>query len=130
MACPFFFPESVEAASGWARPPRMPLGDIFLGHCCAVPNELMEPPEARQRDLCNRGYARGECSSFPADAPGDAVRFSIIGDDGGRIRMVYVIERNHVPVKHGPLEFAEVLTGAEGVLAAQARAYVESYRRR
>jgi hypothetical protein len=64
------------------------------------------------------------------DAPGDAVRFSILGNEAGRIRMVYVLERAHAPVEHGQLGFTEFLTGAEGVLAAQAEAFVDSYRRR
>lgn len=131
MACPFFLPVSVVAPSVWVRPPRMPLGDTYAGMCCAGPGEPNEPPERRQRELCNRGYARGQCDSFPGAAAADAVRFSINGEEDGRIRMVYVLEKDHAPVEHGPLEFTDTLAGVEGraLLAAQARAFVESYRR-
>jgi hypothetical protein len=53
-----------------------------------------------------------------------------VGEEKGCIRLVYVIERDHTPVEHGQLEFTEFLTGAEGVLAAQAEAFVDSHRRR
>jgi hypothetical protein len=100
--------------------------------CCAGPGDPLDPPQARQRELCNRGYARSQCECFPANAPADAVRFSITGEADGRIRMIYVFEKDHAPVEHGSLEFADALTGLEGreVLAAQARAFVESYKRR
>ena len=132
MPCPFFLPLRVLEPTGWLRPPRMPLGDTYAGVCHADPSVPNEPPESRQQELCNRGYARGQCECFPADTPADAVRFSITGEEDGRIRMVYVFEKDHAPVEHGPLEFTAVLTGIEGrdLLAAQARAFVESYKRR
>ena len=120
----------VLASPGWLRPPRMPLGDTYAGMChVAAP---VERPEDRQRELCNRGYARGQCECFPAGAPADAVRFSVTGEKGGRIRLVYVFEKDHAPVEYGPLEFEGSLAGAEGreVLTAQALAFVESYKRR
>ena len=131
MACPFFFPVRVLATPGWLRPPRMPLGDTYRGVCHGDPGAPSEPPETRQQDLCNRGYARGQCDCFPANAEADAVRFSIVSEADGLIRIIYVFERDHAPVEHGPLEFANTLTGAEGreLLTAQARAFVESYRR-
>jgi hypothetical protein len=131
VACPFFVPVRAVTCSGWICPPRMPLGDIYSGLCCAGPGDPNPPPEARQQ-LCNRGYARGECECFPPDTAADAVRFSITGEADGVIQMVYVIEKDHAPLEHGPLEFGDALTGAEGrdVLAAQARAFVTSYRGR
>jgi hypothetical protein len=131
VACPFFAPVRVLEPTGWLRPPRMPLGDTYAGVCSAVPDAPSAPPEPRQRELCNRGYARGQCDRFPEEAPADAVRFSIIGEDNGRIQLLYVLERDHAPLEHGPLEFAGTLQGAGGreVLAAQARAFVASYKR-
>jgi len=131
VPCPFFFPLRVLEPTAWLRPPRMPLGNTYAGVCHALPGAPVAPAEVRQQDLCNRGYARGQCDCFPADAAADAVRFSILGEEDGRIRLLYVLEKNHAPVEHGQLEFMEALTGAEGreVLTAQARAFVESYRR-
>ncbi len=129
MACPFFLPVRALQDPAVAR---TPLGAFFAGVCRARPDRTLEPPERRQRELCNRGYAKGECDCFPADAPADAVRFSITGAEDGCIRFVYVLERDHAPVEHGALEYRGDLAGAEGreVLAAQARAFVASYRRR
>jgi hypothetical protein len=46
---------------------------------------------------CNRGYARGVCPNFPAEAPYDAVRFHRLADGS----VLYVFERDHAPVEHG-----------------------------
>lgn len=110
----------------------MPLGDTYTGVCHARPGDPIDPPGACQREFCNRGYARGQCECFPPDATADAIRFSITGEEDGRVRLVYVMEKDHKPVEHGPLEFTETLRGAEGreILAAQAGAFLESYRRR
>lgn len=128
MPCPFFFPLRALGNQGAAR---VPLGAIFAGLCRASQDGTVEPPEPRQRELCNRGYARGACPCFPDDAASDAVRFSVASDENGCIRLLYVFERDHAPVEHGRLEYGSELHGAEGrdVLAAQVRAFLESYRR-
>jgi len=110
----------------------MPLGDTYTGVCHARPGDPIDPPEARQREFCNRGYARGKCECFPANALADAVRFSIIREQEGCVHLVYVLEKDHAPVEHGPLKFNGTLTGVAGreLLAAQAGAFLESYRRR
>lgn len=109
----------------------MPLGATYAGACHADPAAVAEPPEARQRELCNRGYARGLCSCFPPQAAADAVRFSVTGEEQGRVLLIYVLEREHAPVEHGRLEYCSgAVSGAEGRLAAQARAFVESFERR
>jgi hypothetical protein len=59
------------------------------------------------------------------------VRFAISGHDGATVRLYYVIERNHHPFAHGPLEHTgAVVPGASPLLARQAQAYVQSYLRR
>jgi hypothetical protein len=65
----------------------------------------------------------------------DAIRFTISGDQGSLLRLYYVIERDHHPFAHGPLEYS--LTGggfsnlpAGETFGRQAWAYVESYFRR
>ena len=167
MACPFFRPSHRLDQGGWDRPPRLPLGDPYSGVCVAhpaepfaAPDELTRTPgaeeeasfpvgmevragpvrvsEETQRELCNCGYARGKCQQFPEDGVGDAVRFSITGVTGGLVKLVYVVEKNHAPIEHGPLEYidGQFLNGKTGeiplgeTLTAQARAFVESYLRR
>ena len=132
MACPFFVPSRRLEISGWVRPPRFPLGDPFGGSCHAVPADIIEPPEARQRELCNCGYPRGRCDRFPGDSLADAVRFSVTDDTPGTVSMVYVIETNHAPIEYGTLLY-EIDgarldgTGLSDTLMQQARAFLESY---
>jgi len=104
----------------------MPLGDAYRGSCCSDPSQPFVPQEEIQRDLCNFGYARGRCDRFRGEVPGgkaDAVRFSIADE-----RLIWVRERDHSPVEHGVLELEQAPEDA--ILAAQARAFVASHRRR
>jgi hypothetical protein len=113
----------------------LPLGDAWVGTCHADAAETAAPDDAALHRLCNLGYARGICPRFPnADGP-DAARFTIRQDDGASLRLYYVLERNHHPFAHGPMEFRL----DQGALAAapagtltdrQARAYAASYLRR
>jgi hypothetical protein len=135
VACPFFAPSRRLEIAGWVRPPRLPLGDPFGGACHAQPAEIVEPPEARQRELCNCGYARGRCDRFPGDGAADAVRFSVTDDTPTRLLVVYVVEKDHAPAEFGTLEYAVDDASLNGpaisdVLVQQARAFLESYLRR
>lgn len=135
MACPFFLPSRRLEIAGWVRPPRFPLGDPFGGACHARPADVVEPPEARQRELCNCGYARGRCDRFPGESTADAVRFSVTDDTPDRLLVVYVVEKDHAPAEHGTLEYAVADARLNGpvisdVLVQQARAFLESYLRR
>jgi hypothetical protein len=133
VACPFFMPIERLAEGPWTHSPRVSLGDAYRGVCTASPMEpFIEPPEAAQRDLCNCGYARGRCDRFPGGEAVDAVRFSVISHADGRVRMIYVMEKNHAPHGHGVLEFPDGdLPSAETqILTRQACAFVESYLRR
>lgn len=122
MACPFFRPvRQLDWSSG-----RAPLGALFEGEC--------ERHGAGETRFCNFGYARGSCAEFPADSAADAVRFSIGGRADGIVKIVWILEKDHAPVDHGFLEYAE-FTGAfeadpPGALAVQARVFVENYLRR
>jgi len=132
VACPFFVPSRRLDIAGWVRPPRFPLGDPFAGACHAQPAEVIEPPETRQRELCNCGYARGRCDRFPGDSAADAVRFSVTDDTAARLVLVYVVEKDHAPAEHGTLEYAIDDARLDGphisdVLVQQARAFLESY---
>lgn len=126
MACPFFLPVRRLGSSGWNPAPRLPLGDAYGGSCHARASSPFEPPEEIQRDLCNCGYARGRCSHFPDNGAADAVRFSVTGDQDGRVTLIYILEKDHAPMEHGLMDDA---TGAPEPLASQARAFVESYLR-
>ncbi len=126
MACPFFRPIDRLDEGAWTHAPRLPLGDPYRGTCHARPGEVLEAPEAQQRDLCNCGYVRGRCDRFPADSAADAVRFSVVSDRDGQVQLVYVLEKDHSPVKHGLLDNAPV----SELLSSQARAFLQSYRRR
>jgi hypothetical protein len=132
MACPFFHPaaEDFVDAPGWH-----PLGDAHRGTCQANPREPFQPGDGMLRDLCNLGYAAHQCPRFPVNADTDAVRFTIARDERGVIGLYYVVEKNHLPHSHGPLEYsraAGAFTVAHGdaILQRQAEAYLASYLRR
>jgi hypothetical protein len=133
MACPYFFPLKAHGQSG--QNAMLPLGDSWAGSCRAVPDLPWQPEEAVLRPLCNLGYARGNCARFPSHDGPDAFRFTISGDDGATVRIYYVVERDHHPFSHGPLEYSRtqgafVAMPADEMLTRQAAAYVESYFRR
>lgn len=105
---------------------RSPLGAIFEGEC--------ERGGTAGTRLCNFGYARGLCAEFPEASAADAVRFSVSGNAGGIVKIVWILEKDHAPVEHGFLEYAESTGVFEvepvGVLAIQARVFIENYLRR
>jgi len=128
VACPFFVPVKRLDRDVWLHAPRLPLGDAYRGSCHAG-FEPVEPSESSQDELCNCGYARGRCDRFPMESA-DAVRFSILSDHPGNLRLIYVLEKNHTPVVHGVIEDVEAESNLGGVLLAQARAFVDSYQNR
>lgn len=112
-----------------------PLGDCWAGECRVTSGDGFTPGRELLRTACNFGYARDGCERFPGGEGADAVRFAISGDDGARIGIHYVMERDHHPYAHGPLEYsrgAGTLAGemAAGELRPLAEAYVASYLRR
>ena len=127
MACPFFLPVRRIGSGGWNPAPRLPLGDAYGGVCHARASSPFEPPEETQRDLCNCGYARRRCPHFPDNGAADAVRFSVTGDQDGRVTLVYILEKDHAPMEHGLMD--RDATGGPEPLASQARAFIESYLR-
>lgn len=119
MACPFFRPmRPMEWSSG-----RAPLGAIFEGEC-----DRGGTAEAR---FCNFGYARGLCAEFPGESSADAVRFSVSGSGDGIVKLVWILERDHAPIEHGFLEYAEsrgtFVTELAGAMGVQARIFIENY---
>ena len=134
MSCPCFEPIEPRPYAAGSRRAMLPLGDAWTGICRAVPNQPFQPDDSLLDLFCNLGYARGHCARFPAGHGPDAARFTIVSDDGAVLRLYYVLECDHRPFAHGPLEFSvaqnELTTPAEGALTAgQARAYAASYLR-
>ncbi len=135
MPCPFFLPlRRVDESGRWEHAPRLPLIDLYFGVCRARPGEVIEAEESVQRDLCNCGYARGRCDRFPGDAAADAVRFSVVAEAENSLRVMQILEREHVPVEHRELEYmvasaAFVDPPSSDIVLAQARVFVQSYLR-
>ena len=112
----------------------MPLGDLWSGVCRATTTGEWLPDPNTLQQLCNFGYAREKCVHVPADAP-DAVRFGISHDRDGLISIYWVVEKDHLPVAHGLLEYFRAASAfrtahPDACVAQQAQAYVDSYLRR
>lgn len=129
MACPYFYPLARMDEKQWPNPPRLPLGDPYSGLCHARSNAAV-PIDSSVRDLCNQGYARNGCAEFPSGEGPDAVRFCVASDTNQIVRILFVVESNHLPCEHGALEFPSYSNSAESILQRQAGAYLESYSRR
>jgi hypothetical protein len=136
MSCPYFDPERPNARAAGSQHSYLPLGDAWTGTCRADARHPDQPDEASMLSLCNIGYARGTCPRFPAeDAGPDAARFTIAADDGASLRIYYVLERDHKPFAHGPLDCAAGestfhCNPAGDLTAKQALAYLASYLKR
>ena len=131
MACPCFYP--VEPSDGPAGT-CVPLGDRWSGVCRAAPDTGWQPDTTTIRQLCNFGYARTKCPHVPEEGP-DAVRFTIVDDRNGVIRIYWVTEKDHLPFAHGPLDYRRAESAfaqphPDACIAQQAVAYVSSYLRR
>jgi len=128
MACPYFDPVAPQVNGNGPEHAMLPLGGFWEGLCRALPGDPWQPDRATLHSLCNLGYARGTCTRFPAGDGPDAVRFAVTGDDGAGVSLYYAIERDHHPFAHGPIENPSAVSST--LLARQAEAYIQSYRRR
>jgi hypothetical protein len=102
VACPFFFPAEKIQTIAWAFPARLPLGAGFCGTCRAGVSEV-SPAENELKEFCNLGYASA-CNRLPAQRRADCLRF-VARENGGRIILDYVYEREHAPVEQGRVEY-------------------------
>ena len=101
MPCPFFFPlQRAEQLNG-PEPARAPLHAVYEGECRAT-EEVRTPTLDVLERFCNFGYGRRGCEWFPPASEVDAVRFSHRGGD-----VLYIVERDCFPVRHGSIEFAD-----------------------
>ena len=135
MSCPYFDPVEPRSNGSGSRHAMLPLGDSWSGICRAIPHQPFQPDAASLQSCCNLGYAKGTCAHFP-DRPGpDAVRFTVVENTGASLRLYYVLERDHEPFAHGPLEYCLQTRTLEpapigDLTGRQLRAYVEAYLRR
>jgi hypothetical protein len=134
MACPYFCPVEAKTEGTGLAEAMLPLGDLWEGVCCAVP-DLPRAAEAAQWPLCNLGYARGQCPRFPASAETDAVRFALRTVDADELLILYSVERDHHPYQNGLLCYSISQGSLTGVtiaqtLQTQAEAYARSFLRR
>jgi hypothetical protein len=130
VACPFFYPTEKSEAIAWSFPRRLPLGAGFCGTCRAGEHEVT-PADSQLKDFCNLGYAQS-CAHLPEERRADCLRFAIAEDEGERIRLHFIYERNHAPVEHGFLEYDWVSLRWSHALddacaQRQAECYLESY---
>lgn len=114
----------------WAVAPRLPLGDPYAGECRAGACPT-SPDHATLRAFCNVGYGRGECTRFPQSGEADAVRFHVLEQQGGLLRIQFVFEKACWPLRDGVVEYANGLgSGADPILDRQAAVFAQSYLRR
>ena len=99
----------------WPHPSRLPLGCGWSGHCTAPGHEENAPSQDILEAFCNLGYATS-CPWAPRERQCDAVRFAVSAPElrgnskdpetqARILRLVYVFEQNHLPVKSGELEY-------------------------
>src|SRR3982750_409384 len=108
MACPHFLPIDRTTHPTRPHPARTPLGALFGGVCKADSTNDRIPDADRLYDHCNFGYGRGHCPWFPQATDGDAVRFTQRG-----AKLIYIMERDYSPLRHGPVERADELLRAQ-----------------
>jgi hypothetical protein len=132
MACPYFYPTRRLESSEWRSRIRPPLGDAYEGECHANPAEVHQPPRELMLEGCNLGYASQQCRCFPTAAEIEAIRFCVRSDTGIEVCIDYVLERSHLPCKHGPIVYDRRHKSWQGLqpgslMERQAQAYLESY---
>lgn len=88
--------------SDWPFPRRLPLGAGWSGRCTAPGQGEARPSETELKHGCNMGYAKS-CGRLPAERHADAVRFCLGEESDGVLRVLFVCEREYLPVSHGDL---------------------------
>lgn len=125
MPCPFFEPVSQSVSNA-----RVPLIDQYDGKCRAQGEPMQAPPE-KLFPCCNHGYSLGICEFFPEGELRSAMRYSVTAVAETEITLICIEEREHSPTLRAQLRFdlvsKELLGCDDVIIAAQARAFCESY---
>lgn len=147
LACPYFMPVVKLENGAWPHPARLPLGCGWNGHCTAPDHEGETPSQDVLEAFCNLGYA-SSCAWAPQDRVWDAVRFSVSApaDTSAKdkekrspaatvLRLLFVCERDHLPVAHGELTFdlaaaAWVCPHEDPRIQKMAECFLDSYLKR
>ncbi len=129
MACPYFIPEHRCDAELWQHRARLPLGDGFVGFCCAQ-EQAYTPTHDELREFCNIGYAK-QCPRLPEQRDADSMRF-LARDGGDFVSIKYLLERGHAPVSHGELRYDPATqqwseSHPDRRVQTKAQCYLESY---
>ena len=103
MSCPFFIPREAADDIAFPHPGRLPLGRGWRG-ACSVPGHEQATLGPKELESCNLGYAKS-CSRLPRERSSDAMRFAVVRDSKGQVSVEFVLEREHLPVAHGRLQF-------------------------
>lgn len=129
MPCPFFQPVSpVEKPQNPLS--RLPLIRQYDGVCRAGETAVV-PGVDLLTGACNMGYSRAQCEWFPAGEHACCHRYSVRFESADLLRIVYIEERQHTPVRWQELTW-HIATGrlegdADLIVAAQAEAFARSY---
>lgn len=133
LACPFFRPTRRSEDASFLHPLRLPLGGHWEGHCCAPGHEgaQLSSDELKQ---CNLGYALN-CTRLPSERSSDAVRFSMIRENGAQLLLRFVCEKNYRPAGDGVLEYDSthalwVSAHSDPQIQKMAECYLQAYRSR
>lgn len=122
--------EQLEGGN-WLHPSRLPLGGGWAGYCCASGDGRTQPTPGELREFCNLGYA-ASCSRLPGERNADALRFTVIRDDGTQLTVMFVFELAHRPAGHGTLQYdlrkdTWLSSHPEPRIQKMAECYLESY---
>jgi hypothetical protein len=142
LACPYFMPLEKLEGGNWQHPARLPLGGGWIGHCTAPGHKGEVPAQNILEAFCNLGYAC-DCAWAPRERASDAVRFAVLAPSIANahreneqtmrsIRICFVCERNHRPIKRGDLEFdlqrsVWVQSDADPRIQQMAECFLKSY---
>jgi len=138
-------PEQRLEGGNWPHPSRLPLGCGWSGHCTAPGHGGETPSQDILQAACNLGYA-SQCGWSPVERIWDAVRFAVSAPASSAsnppgpvaefpqrvLRLIYVCEREHLPVQRGELEFdlaavAWLRPHGDARIQKMAECFVETY---
>ncbi len=130
MPCPFFEPRSIAQPATYPNA-RLPLIDEYDGGCHLLDSEPIDH-SVRLRG-CNLGNADAVCRRFCGSIDRKPIlRFSVQGQQTGRLQVTVIEEQDHTPQRWQLIEFRPTERAFEPELAdvcqrAQLLAFCSSY---